>query len=584
MRKKNRLGADAPQRFIQAASLGLFFWLLWNTVSPPPGAGLPVDLFLRLDPLVAAAVPLAARHWIAALAPGFAVLALTLVLGRVFCGYICPLGATLDAARLTGKALAGKRPPGKRPAAGKDRDAPAPPHRLRSAKYLILAGVLGAAALGVNFAFWVSPIPLITRFYALLLHALLTLAGSEGLALGRDIFGSLPGLEYAEIAARRYSTLYFLAFFFGALLCLERVRPRFWCRYLCPAGALLGLLSPRPFWRRRVSACNGCGLCARRCPTGAIAPENAARTAHAECIACRTCTGVCPEQGVAFGFGIHADPAPDPAPEAAGRGKPRARDTASAGELPAVLPTRRAFLAAAAGGAALAATGFSGTGSLLSAVSKGSLLSPACIRPPGALPEPDFLDRCVRCGQCMKVCPTNALQPTWFDAGPEGVFSPIMVSRRGACDPDCNACGGVCPTGAIHNLPLEEKTWAKVGTAVVREELCLAWAEGRRCVVCEEVCPYGAIKNLQRPGHGVAVPVVEAARCFGCGYCEHFCPVRIPAIVVHPLNAQRLAHTDFRRTGQEAGLTLLPTGKQGELPDASPVQLEEGALPPGFLE
>ena len=247
------------------------------------------------------------------------------------------------------------------------------------------------------------------------------------------------------------------------------------------------------------------------------------------------------------------------------------------------LPSRRAFLWSAGAGAVFAAVQLSGAHSLLRAEARGVIWPAGCIRPPGALPEPDFLGRCIRCGQCMKVCPTNGLQPSWLSAGPEGVFSPVLAARRGPCEPDCNACGAVCPTGAIRSLALAEKQWAKMGTAVVLRDSCLAWAENRRCVVCEEVCPYGAIACVQAPGAKVAVPVVKAASCYGCGYCEQFCPVRVSAIVVQPLNVLRLADGSYRETGRSIGLDLHPSEKKraGEgYPDALP----EGGLPPGFTE
>lgn len=554
------------RRGIQAVSLLLFLWLLRQTAGPVVGTILPVDSFLRMDPLVAVAVPLAAREWIDALLPGLIVLFVAVVAGRVFCGYVCPMGTTLDLAGAVARR-------GIRKGSLKTGD---PLPKLRWGKYLILAVMLGAALTGVNAVFWASPIPLITRFYALLLHPVLTLAGSEGLELGRGLFGELDflGLEYLQIATRRYYTLYFLLFFFGALFILERGRPRFWCRFLCPAGALLGLLSLRPFWRRRVHDCNACTQCARKCPTGAIAPGAERATAHPECIACRTCVSACPKHGAAFGFGSAPSTVEPPEEGVSGELIPAG---------PSPMPSRRAFLLSAGGGAVLAAVELSATGTLLSAGSGGTIWPATCIRPPGALPEPDFLDRCVRCGQCMKACPTNALQPAWLAAGTGGMFSPVLVLRRGACVPECNACGMVCPTGAIHKLPLAEKNWAKVGTAVINPGTCLAWAEGRRCVVCEEVCPYGAITSVQTSGQGVAVPVVAPARCFGCGYCEQFCPVRVPAIVIQPLNVQRLPHSAFEKTGREIGLNLSPTGAKTSL-EPAPSTIPDGALPPGFLE
>jgi MauM/NapG family ferredoxin protein len=544
---------------IRALSLGLFLLLLSFAAFPLPEGPLPVDFFLRLDPLAAAATPLAARAWIARLVPGLVLLALSPLAGRFFCGYICPFGITLDLVpKLGGRS-------------SRARAFPSVPPSWQRIKYLLLACVLGSALAGVNSGFWLSPIPLITRLYALLLHPLLQLAADLGLEAVRPLAAGLdiPALDYLQIVPRRFDSVYFLLFFFSALFIMERLIPRFWCRCLCPAGALLGLFSRAPWWRRRVRVCTHCGSCAGRCPTGAIAPAGNA-TRHGECIACRACVGVCPVQGTTFSL-----------PE---KQKDKGAAENSPGPaLPPALPSRRAFLAAAGAGIGLAAVGHSGAGSLLASGATGILWPAACIRPPGALPEPLFLARCLRCGECMKVCPGNGLQPTWFAAGVEGMFSPVLVSRRGPCEPDCNACGLVCPSGAVTALPLEEKHRAKVGTAVVQPGFCLAWAEGRSCVVCEEVCPYGAIACEQKAGARVPVPVVRAERCFGCGYCEHYCPVRVPAIVVFPLNALRLPGANYREAARAAGLELAPTALS-PLEQLLPETLPDDALPPGFSD
>lgn len=554
-----RRKAKTLQRAVQALSLLLFFYLLWKAAFPIADSFPPADTFLLLDPSAGLTAALAARAWLPSLLLGLALLLVSLIFGRIFCGYICPLGTTLDLARAVTRRAKGE--------AGKRQASAALDSgifiTLRKLKYIILAGLLGAALLGVNLSFWASPIPLVTRFYGLLAHPLLLLAGGEGLALAQPLLSALDAtsLEYLQIAPRRFDTLYFLLGFFGLLFWLEAVRPRFWCRYLCPAGALMGLFALRPLWRRGVSKCTNCGECARRCPTAAIAIDGEP-CAHAECLSCRQCVDVCPVRGISFSFSP-ASVAGEPARSGA-------------------LPSRRVFLAGAGAGATLAAVGLSGTHSLLRAGARGSIWSEACIRPPGAVPEPEFLDRCLRCGLCMKACPSNALQPAWLAAGPEGMFSPLLMPRRGPCEPDCNVCGRVCPTRAIAPLPLAEKRWAKAGTAAVLQERCLAYAENKSCVVCQEVCPYGSVKLVQKAGSAVPVPVVDAQRCFGCGYCENHCPVRVPAIVVLPLNALRLPDApglSYIKAGKEAGLSLEPR-PQDDLNyfdgDSS------GGLPPGF--
>jgi MauM/NapG family ferredoxin protein len=166
------------------------------------------------------------------------------------------------------------------------------------------------------------------------------------------------------------------------------------------------------------------------------------------------------------------------------------------------------------------------------------------IRPPGTLPETEFLRTCIRCGECMKSCVTNTLQPSFWEAGFSGIWTPKLEPRMAACEPNCNVCGKVCPTQAIRSLSLEEKTCAKIGTAILRKESCLVWAQNKLCLICDEICPYNAI--VFRPVDGYRRPVVIASRCNGCGYCEQRCPVKgESAIVVVPDGEIRLAEGSY---------------------------------------
>jgi MauM/NapG family ferredoxin protein len=172
------------------------------------------------------------------------------------------------------------------------------------------------------------------------------------------------------------------------------------------------------------------------------------------------------------------------------------------------------------------------------------------IRPPGARDEADFLSRCIRCGECMRVCPNNALQPAFDESGLEGLWTPVVTPKIGYCDPSCVLCTEVCPTGAIQQLTPRQKAWAtkdsnvsmpvRVGTAVYDRERCLPWAKATDCTVCIEWCPVtpkaiyvedakvidadGKPRTLKRPH-------VDKNRCVGCGACEFSCPLQEQAAV-----------------------------------------------------
>jgi len=562
------------QRVVQALSLLLFLVLLWLAAFPLISP-FPVDFFLRTDPLVMTGAWLSTRVLIPALGLAAVLLALTWVLGRFFCGMLCPMGTTID---VTDRWIRGKS--SRKTEAKKGAETVAGAVRMRRIKYYLLCFVLGAAVFGVSLVFLAAPIPLITRFYGLLILPATAFLAELGLVAVRpaaDYF-DMTGLVYAQVEVARFALQWFTVLFMGPIFALAVVSPRFWCRNLCPAGGLFAIFSRRPLIRRRVSEeCIHCGKCRTSCPMAAI-PEDPAATAHGECIVCETCVRTCPVDAIRFSFKDQAGAAPDV--------QPVSRD-------------RRRLILAGAAGAGTAIVSITGLNYRPDREGTGQILHAGLIRPPGALPEHDFLNRCIRCGECMTVCPTNTLQPIGLTAGFYAFFSPRVTPRRGPCEPVCNACGQVCPTGAVRPLPPEEKQWAKLGTAYVLRHKCLAWEFDRECLVCDEVCPYNAIDLKSVEGQSVPVPFVYEHRCSGCGFCEHHCPVQAEsAIVVEPMEALRLAEGSYRETARAIGLELRlsKSGEKESLSDPYGVSpgsetggfdsggLDDGGLPPGFTE
>ena len=495
------------RRTSQILVFALFVFLFLNTEYKDSDV-LPyaVNIFLRFDPLVAAAVSIASRALIALVWPALLTVALTLIFGRFFCGWICPLGAILDFTGL----LFGKR-----------RRVRILPRRLYNLKYLLLALLAGSSLFGLQLIFLFDPISLLIRSLAVAVYPALNLTfnslfdalyntGSHAVTSVSEPVYSFLRDHLLAFEQPHYQTAVLTGSLFLVILALEYLDRRFWCRYLCPLGALLGLLGRVPLLRRTVVApdCTGCSRCRTSCRMGAIG-EDFVATDRAECIVCLDCEALCPEQVVAFRT-------------AGGQGA----------ELPD--PSRRSLLwslglgVAAAplfGSEAIAKTGY-----------------PARIRPPGALAEAQFLARCTRCGECMRVCIANGLQPALFEAGLAGLWSPVLVSRIGYCEYNCTLCGQVCPTGAITRLQLEKKQQVKIGLAEIDRSRCLPWKGDSECIVCEEHCPTPekAIRLREEKVYSVLSgkvevlkrPYVDEKRCIGCGICETKCPLSDRAAIV----------------------------------------------------
>lgn len=512
------------QRFAQALSLALFGILL-IIAAYPFIEGIPVDLFLRLDPSIAAVTSLAARDLSLAFIPSVIMVAACLLVGRIFCGYICPMGTTIDCVEAYLRKSKTTPPKHKEHSLGRFS------HRT---KYAFLLIMLASALGGVSLVFLGSPISLVTRLYGLVIHPILLLVGEQALSLTTPLTRFLPDLAYWSLPTRTFATNVFVAALFVAIACLGLWQPRFWCRNLCPAGAVFGIFSRNPMVRRTVSDdCNQCGKCISTCPTGAIS-HDPKQTTHAECIVCTRCEDICPQRAISFSF------------------------SRSLAKVSTPLDmSRRGMLWSFFSGLFVSALLRTNIDQQISGSRERPMRDSELIRPPGSLPEPEFLVRCIRCGECMKACPTNTLQPVWLKSGLEGIFTPIMVPRLAACGINCNVCGKVCPTGAIRSLSLVEKNYAKVGTAWIERRHCLVWEQDKKCLVCDEVCPYNAVSFRPVPDKMNAVPFVIAQRCTGCGWCESKCPVEgAAAIRVNIIGEVRLSDGSYVEKAKEYGFVF----------------------------
>ncbi|MEX0715381.1 MAG: 4Fe-4S binding protein [Planctomycetaceae bacterium] len=449
------------------------------------------ETFLVIDPLVSLSTAIAARSWVWSLACAGIILAVCVLIPRGFCGYLCPLGTTID---LFDWAI-GKRVT-----------------RFRVTgdgwwvhiKYYLLLGCLVAALCGVLFTGFVAAIPVITRGLLFVVSPFQT--------------GSMRG--WHQVPPLNIGHAISLALFFG-VLGLGFLRPRFWCKYVCPSGAVFSLGNLFRMSERKVeSSCINCNKCVEVCPFDAIKPDFTTRTT--DCTLCQTCAGVCPTHAIKFVERWNLV-------ELKVENDPPTHETAIG---------RRGFLAAGIGLTAGIAGGLSA--GLATKAFGANLDDPDAfrpIRPPGSVPEREFLQMCIRCGECFQACPNDVLHPLGFQQGLEGLWTPHVVPDWSGCESSCNTCMQVCPTGAIRAIPIEEKQVCRIGLAIVDEQTCLPFAGREACQLCVDECDqagYHAIEftrvgtqadEFGNPieGTGYVAPVVIAEKCVGCGLCQTRC-------------------------------------------------------------
>ncbi|WP_231602775.1 4Fe-4S binding protein [Neorhodopirellula pilleata] len=452
---------------------------------------IPAEMFLMIDPLVSLSTAIASRSWVWSLGSAAAILLICLTVPRGFCGYICPLGTTID---LFDWAIAGRIKRFRVPDNG----------WWVHIKYYLLLTILLASAGGVLISGFFAAIPVVTRGYLFLFDPL-----QIGLARGWHLVPSVNAGHFLSIAM------------FFAVLGLGFFRPRFWCKYVCPSGAVFSIGNLFRLTERKVeSSCIHCNKCVEICPFDAIKADFTTRTT--DCTLCQSCAGVCPTHAIKF-------------VERTNLVELKILDDPPTGETAL---GRRGFLSLAGGTAAglAGAAGVTVLGKTYGAkLDSGNTFLP--VRPPGSVPEQAFLEMCIRCGECFKACPNNVLQPEGFQQGFEGLWTPVVEANWAGCESSCNACGQVCPTGAIRALPLEEKRYARMGLAIVNETTCLPFAGKEACDLCVQECNaagYDAIEYTQvgvqidEMGHpvegsGYAAPVVLADKCVGCGLCQTRC-------------------------------------------------------------
>ncbi len=550
-RPKKRPGSGIPVRRViawlrqvrrvsQAGFFGLFMFLLVHTGFRGSFSGgatvrmpYPVEGFLLADPFVALMTFLSTHAVYRALGWSVGMVALTLAFGRVFCGWICPFGTLHHFVAWLFPDPHGATTGSRRVRANTTRP-------YQNVKYYLLTAFLVAAVCGSAIGGLFDPICICVRAIGLSVlpavqyitgRALDTVSATNvhTLQVGSD--ATRDALVATVLQPRQY--FFHQTWVIGGLLFVvllaNRWIPRFWCRALCPLGATLGLIARHAVFgmEKDHAKCTDCNLCLVDCQ-GADSPQGGVKWRQDECHMCLNCETACPEDVIKFRF------------------LPGRQSTTL---TQSGMDRRTTLVSALVGAATLPLARTSDT--------LDTNYYDRLIRPPGAVAERDFMDRCIRCAECMKVCPNNALHPALFESGVEGLWTPVLIPRIGYCEPTCVLCGQVCPTGAIQKITEEQKIGSpergveaiKIGTAFYDHGRCLPWSMATPCIVCEEFCPTSPkaiwveeVDQVDRNGRTVHLqrPHVDPKLCIGCGACEKVCPVQDrPAVYVTSVGESR---------------------------------------------
>lgn len=425
------------------------------------------SLIFKFDPLHFLTTSIAGRQIVVTMLWSIILLGLTLVFGRYFCSWICPVGTILDVFKM--------------PSA----------HNTKFLfftrwKYYILIIIGITAVFGLQLSWILDPFSLLHR-----------------------VLGLIPWNKTAIVVPPEQSLLFsihsariIVTILFVSILILNLFNKRVWCKTFCPLGALYGTVSRYSLLNRKVNdRCTACKKCEKTCPMNTIDSEKF-YSKKSECTLCLNCQKICPVDAIDFVFGEK--------------------------HSPEFSLSRRYWLTSFVTGIAMVPLF-----RLIKTTREKDFL-----RPPGVLNEQEFLAKCVRCGKCMEVCPTQGLLPAILDSKLEGFYTPHLVPRIGYCAYPCNQCGQVCPSEAIPALSVTEKQKFPIGIAAINYDKCI------RCLTCEEMCPIpekaihireenfspalSLIKAVIITKGGkkfVKTPYVIPDLCIGCGICENKCPV-----------------------------------------------------------
>lgn len=443
---------------------------------------------LQLVPLTLAGCTSALIAWVA----------LTMVFGRLYCSWFCPMGAMQDIfARL--RRLTKKQ-------AFRHRYSYSRPKNLL--RYIWLGIVVASVCVGVGVLLSLfDPYSAFGRIISQLV---------------KPLWGALWGNPVAVSSVAAFAIALLTLFGIGAVAAW---RGRLYCNTFCPVGSSLSVLSRNSLFHFDIDTdlCVNCGACGRVCKSECI-DQNDHVVDGSRCVMCFNCVSVCNEKAIRYTTNRKKLSIPL-----------MQRVERPAASSAAVKIDRRKFMAA--GLMLAAAPALDAVAGKLEGAAMGAKGAIPCrpVAPPGRRSMKEFLERCTGCGLCVSHCPQHVLKPSAGQLGWRHMLHPVMDYNRSYCLYDCTLCTEVCPTEALQPLTVDEKHIFIIGHAKTE------WANCVGCGMCANSCPRKAIRMVSRPD-GIPVPsgamsglvpVVDPALCIGCGACQSRCPATpVKAIAV----------------------------------------------------
>ena len=424
-----------------------------------------------------------------------ALVLLTLLMGRIYCSVICPLGVLQDIFGWLGKKTKKNRYTYSKP--------------MNILRYVMLGVLVVALVAGVgSIAALLAPYSAYGRIASTFLapvyqwgnNLLATWAESVDSYAFYSVDVWLKGGITFVVALITLVALFVLAFKNG----------RTYCNTICPVGTVLGFLSRFSYLKPVIdtSKCNGCGLCTKNCKASCIDSKNHAID-YSRCVVCLDCIDKCRQGAIKY--------------------VPRSKAQQSAPSGASADKGRRAFITASAmvaGASVVKAQKLKMDGGFATIEDKQIPKRETPITPPGSLSAKNLAQHCTACQLCISACPNQVLRPS---SDLSTFMQPETSYERGYCRPECTKCSEVCPTGAIKPITKEEKTAIQIGHAVWVAENCIVNSDGQKCGNCARHCPTGAIQMVPKDANdkkSLQIPVVNTERCIGCGACENLCPSR----------------------------------------------------------